>query len=88
MRKIVEPFVHVLLFECLECGHPIGSAINTGNRNVEEIDSGSVALNCSCGWKGKLMGIDAKRHWVSSWPNHELVPEPKGTQDGGVGVRG
>ncbi len=67
MTKAAEPFVHVLLFECSQCGSPVPSAITSDNRNVEEIDARSIPVKCQCGWSGNLLGADAKRHWVEAW---------------------
>jgi hypothetical protein len=74
MAEIPETFVHVLLFECSECGCPVAATVTSGNRNVEEVDAGSVELKCSCGWSGKALGIQARKHWVQDWPTDVLEP--------------
>ncbi|HXU21751.1 MAG TPA: hypothetical protein VN788_14295 [Verrucomicrobiae bacterium] len=74
MAEIPEAFVHVLLFECSSCGCPVPAAVTAGNRNVEEVDAGSVELKCSCGWSGKALGIEARKHWVHNWPTDVLDP--------------
>jgi hypothetical protein len=64
MNSDVDPFVHVLLFECPQCSRPVSSAIATGERNLENTDGRLFAIRCECGWGGTQMGIVAKRHWV------------------------
>jgi hypothetical protein len=70
----VDPFVHVLLFECSGCGSPIASAVASGSRNVEEVDANPVDLSCRCGWSGTALGIEARKHWVHNWPTDVLDP--------------
>jgi hypothetical protein len=71
MSDASQAFVHVLLFECRSCAHPLSSAITSSERNVEEVDVGSFAVRCShCQWSGTLMGTEAKRHWVEIWEPH------------------
>jgi hypothetical protein len=67
MNRGAEPFVHVLLFQCLVCANPMSSAIATSERNPEETDARSFVLRCDCGWSGTQMGLLAKRHWVEPW---------------------
>jgi hypothetical protein len=74
MPNMPESFVHVLLFECSQCGGPLPSAVVNGHRNVEEVDGGSVELKCSCGWSGRALGVEARRHWVHGWPSDVLDP--------------
>jgi hypothetical protein len=62
-----EQFVHVFLFRCPSCAEPMSSTIATGERNPEETDAQSFALQCDCGWAGARVGLLAKRHWVEGW---------------------
>jgi len=62
-----QSFVHILLFRCRNCFKPVASAIATGERNPDEADGFSFALNCVCGWSASEMGVSAKRHWVEEW---------------------
>jgi hypothetical protein len=64
MNSDVDPFVHVLLFECPKCCKPVSSAVATGERNLENTDGRLFAISCECGWVGNQMGVSAKRHWV------------------------
>jgi hypothetical protein len=68
MEKTHEPYAHVLLFECRQCGGPVSSAITSEEANVDEIDARSIAMRCgACGWSGTSLGTAAKRHWVDAW---------------------
>jgi len=64
MNNILEPFVHVLLFECPVCNRPVCRAIATSERNLEKTDGRSFSIRCECGWAGNQMGLTARRHWV------------------------
>ena len=68
MDKTDEPYVHVLLFECRQCGGPTSSATTSNEANVDEVDARALAVRCGiCGWSAKLIGTEAKRHWVDAW---------------------
>jgi hypothetical protein len=68
MDETAEPFVHVLLFACRQCNGPASSAVTANESNVDEIDVRAIAVKCDhCGWFGKLVGTEAKRHWVEAW---------------------
>jgi hypothetical protein len=41
--------------------------MTAAERNMEETDSRPFVLRCSCGWKGEMIGLAAKRHWVEAW---------------------
>jgi hypothetical protein len=63
-----EPFVHVLLFECVRCGGPVPLAATSDAKNLEELQSRTLDLHCiTCGWSGMSDGFAAKRHWVDKW---------------------
>jgi hypothetical protein len=66
-------FVHVLLFECAGCRLPVVHALTSESQNIESIDLAFHSAVCSCGWSGKLSGLEAKRHWVEPWSE---VPAP------------
>jgi hypothetical protein len=68
MDETAEPFVHVLLFACRQCNEPAASAVTANESNVDEIDVRAIAVRCDrCGWSGKLVGTEARRHWVEAW---------------------
>jgi hypothetical protein len=74
-----DPFVHVFLFQCGDCGAPIATASANGERNLEQMDAQSFSLECNrCGWSGRSIGTAAKRHWVDLW----------GLEDGNSGSAG
>ena len=70
MKNVPDSFVHILLFECSKCGDPIPKVVKSHDRSVEEVDSSTIPVICSCGWSHKLPGTQAKRHWVEPWPNY------------------
>ena len=68
MQQRAGSFVHVLLFACAHCGDPVPSAIKTDESNVDQVDIRTLSIRCgNRGWSGKLMGTEAKRHWVGQW---------------------
>lgn len=67
MEKVSERFAHVMLFACPDCARAISLAVTRDERNFEEVDRSSHALECSCGWSGGLLGAAARRHWVEIW---------------------
>jgi hypothetical protein len=73
VANVIEPFVHILLFECSQCGSPSSSVVKSHDGNVEEVDSSLIPVICSCGWSHKLLGTQAKRHWVERWPNYGTI---------------
>lgn len=61
-------FVHVLLFECEQCGCPVTSALTADARNPDEVDGRTFTLRChNCDWSGTALAVTAKRHWVDDW---------------------
>lgn len=60
-------FVHVLLFECPQCGNPLSVHRLTDEGSLEQIDGSSFDLSCDCTWKGTRPGMRARKHWVESW---------------------
>jgi hypothetical protein len=63
-----DPFVHVFLFQCGDCGAPVATASASAARNLEQMDAQSFSLECNrCGWSGRSIGTAAKRHWVDFW---------------------
>ena len=79
MQGANDPFVHVFLFQCGNCGAPVATASASGARNLEQMDAQSFSLECNrCGWSGRSIGTAAKRHWVDLW----------GLEDGNSGSAG
>jgi hypothetical protein len=68
MSSDLEPFVHILLFQCRKCGEPVVATAKSGDRNLEWLDGDSFELRCECGWTDRLLGILALKHWVAAWP--------------------
>jgi len=68
-------FVHVLLFECPQCGGPIESSVTSPNGNPEEIDAREFELRCQCNWTGKSHGFGAKRRVMIPWDGDEEFTE-------------
>lgn len=60
-------FVHILLFECHQCGAPIDSVLATDCSNPEEVDSQEILLLCKCNWECKSHGFAAKRRLIVAW---------------------
>lgn len=81
MQSEPKDFVHVLLFQCMNCGLPVVNAIQSESKNLEEIDLNSHNIACDCGWSGQPSGLEAKRHWVESWNRSAMSNRPSG-QDG------
>jgi hypothetical protein len=67
MKTFNEPFVHVLLFQCGGCGGPIPVAVASGEQNAEQVDAGTLAVGCNCGWSGTVTGVTARRRWTLAW---------------------
>jgi len=71
-------FVHMLLFQCPQCGEPIAVAKSTPHRSLEKVDAAEMELTCNCLWTGKILGMEAKRHIVLNWDG-EATKDPTGT---------
>jgi hypothetical protein len=57
--------VHVLFFECPDCGCPFPNAIKSDTRKLEEIDACGVWMECRvCQWTGTVLGINATHHML------------------------
>jgi len=67
MNDRPESFVHVLLFQCQQCGEPLAKALQSVERSLEEADATSCNLRCACGWSDNLLGVLALKHWVAAW---------------------
>jgi len=72
MQTEPKDFVHVLLFQCMNCGLPVANAVRTDSKNLENIDLTFHSVACGCGWSGQAAGLEARRHWVEPW-NHRLA---------------
>jgi hypothetical protein len=59
-----EVFLHMLLYECPQCGFPVWARIWSGESNLEEIDARELEVKCKCRWRGRFLGVSAKRHLV------------------------
>lgn len=68
MHRSAEPFVHILLFECHECGCPVPAALTSDRKSMEDIDARAIRVSCRCGWVEQVSGTEARRHWVDDWP--------------------
>jgi predicted RNA-binding Zn-ribbon protein involved in translation (DUF1610 family) len=75
-------YVHVLLFECPQCGEPVVFARLTASRNLEEVDADTASYSCKCGHVGVLLGLRARQHWVEEWYRND----PRGAAQGGTGL--
>ena len=69
-QPIVE-YVHVLLFQCPQCGEPVVFARVTASRNLEEVDGETASYSCKCGHLGAILGIHARQHWVEEWHRND-----------------
>jgi hypothetical protein len=67
MQSESRDFVHVLLFQCMNCGLPVANALKTDSRDLENVDLKFHDIVCGCGWTGQASGLEAKRHWVEPW---------------------
>ena len=59
-----EVFLHMLLYDCPQCGFPVWARIWSGESNLEEIDARELEVKCKCRWTGRILGVSAKRHLV------------------------
>ena len=74
MTKVSNSAVHVLLFECQDCGCPFPEMIKCNGRNLEELDACGLWMECHvCQWAGNLLGINATRHFAVISRRSELV---------------
>ena len=67
MENDPSTFLHVLVFQCSECGQPVLQWVLTEYRSVEEIDGRTYTPKCSCGWSDRRLGAEARRHMVAPW---------------------
>ncbi len=68
-------FAHSLLFQCEACERPIATSLTSAERALEKVDGASFKLSCECGWSNTLIGVNARRHWVITWPAGGLHDE-------------
>jgi hypothetical protein len=74
-----DPFVHVLVFECVDCSCPISVAVTSDARNIEDVDVRTLKLQChNCDWSGTSEGVGARRHWVDVWKPWGNGDQPAG----------
>lgn len=69
-------FLHLLIFQCPQCGNPMSAWTLSAMRNLEEVDGSTFALQCGCGWTENWLGAKAKRHWVEPWPDSREESKP------------
>lgn len=41
--------------------------------SLEEVDATLFDLKCSCGWKDRLSGVQARQHWVGPWAGYSAA---------------
>lgn len=73
-----ESFVHVLLFQCRNCRRPLAAPVVSSQKNPEEVDAAECHVKCLCNWSGRLLGVEAVRHWVMDWK----LPTPTEEEEG------
>jgi hypothetical protein len=62
------PYVHILLFVCPDCDHPIAISRISEKRNFEDIDAESLRIFCSyCYNFSNVLAVAAKKHYVEDW---------------------
>ena len=62
-------YVHILLFVCPYCDHPIAISHISEKRNFEDIDTESLRIFCSyCYNFSNVTAAGAKKHYVEDWP--------------------
>jgi hypothetical protein len=62
------PYVHILLFVCPDCDHPIAISRISEKRNLEDIDAESLRIFCSyCYNFSNVLAVAAKKHYVEDW---------------------
>jgi len=79
-----EMFLHMLLYECPQCGSPMWATISSRESNLEEIDARELEVKCKCRRTGRVLGVSAKRHLVDrqNRPLYEdATPESWGQSD-------
>ncbi len=61
-------YVHILLFVCPDCDHPIAISHVSEKRNFEDIDAESLRIFCSyCYNFSNLSAVTAKKRYVEDW---------------------
>ena len=63
------PYIHSLLFQCPHCEEPLLLCVLSDERNFESIDGSSFDMQCRCGWRKKLLGLEAMRHFINHLDN-------------------
>jgi hypothetical protein len=83
MNASAPAFLHILVFQCPQCGKPIVESLLSPMRSLESIDSARVDLKCSCGWSDRRLGAQARRHFVLPWSPSDEPSAPGGQEGGG-----
>jgi hypothetical protein len=55
-------YVHLLLFECLQCGEPVIVTVKSEEETNDKIIWEALDGRCKCGWLKRLLGKEARRH--------------------------
>jgi len=62
-------YVHILLFVCPDCDHPIAISHVSEKTNFEHIDDESLRIFCSyCYNFSNVTAAKARQHYVEDWP--------------------
>lgn len=62
-------YVHIMLFVCPDCDHPIAISHISEKRSLEDIDAESLRIFCSyCYNFSNVTAVNAKKHYVEDWP--------------------
>ena len=72
VENTAHTYLHLLVFQCPQCGDPISVPMLSEVRSLEQADGTTCKLACSCGYSREVLGIQARRHYVEPWPRlHE-----------------
>ncbi len=64
----VSRYVHILAFECPNCGNPVLEWTFSPMQNLESVDASALHPKCVCGWTSRWLGAQARGHLVFPWP--------------------
>ena len=79
-------YLHLLVFQCPQCGDPISIPKLSEVRSLEQADGSTYMLTCSCGYAREALGIQARHHCVELWrpfSEHD-APNPGGLKSSPV----
>lgn len=69
-------FLHVLVFQCQQCGKPVCAATLSEMQSLEDIQASAFDVKCECGWSANWLGLKARKHWVDPWSDRDWVKPP------------